>query len=82
MSCSACEKRRESAKRFAVNILKSIVPASHVNSKVQETNNVQTACRNCTTKVTVNGWVNVCSICQAESVAKPVPHKEKPKCNC
>lgn len=84
MSCSACERRRQAAKAFAVNIFKSIKPETKPEPKPQDPtdNNVRTACTNCKTHVRSYGWVNVCTLCGAESEAKPTPHTEKPKCNC
>lgn len=80
MGCSACEKRRQAAKAFAVNIFKSIKPKTEPQDPID--NNVRTACVNCKTHVRSYGWVNVCTVCGSESEAKPTPHTEKPKCNC
>ena len=84
MGCSACERRRQAAKAFAVNIFKSIKPETKPETKPQDPtdNNVRTACANCKTHVRSYGWVNVCTLCGADSEAKPTPHTEKPKCNC
>jgi len=80
MSCSACERRRQSAKAFAVNIFRSVKPETKPADSTE--NNKNLACQNCKTHVKSYGWVNVCTVCGAESEAKPTPHKEKPKCNC
>lgn len=82
MACSACERRRESMKKFAVNIFKSPSTKPDVKASAENNSVGQTACTNCRTHVRSTGWVNVCTICGAESVAKPTPHKEKPNCNC
>lgn len=72
MACTACQRRREAMLRRA----RTIEPRSPVKPYTV----VSQACAGCTSRVTPNGWINVCPICYAKSEPKPTPHTELPKC--
>jgi len=93
MACSGCARRRAAIKSFAINItdkiasgakklVTSIGSDSTAQAKPLTGPTGQSACVNCTTSVTADGWINKCTICGAVSEAKPIPHKLKPKCDC
>lgn len=91
MACSGCQRRREAMQSFAVNITKSIKSSvvdlgnaarSVIGAKPLQKPEPQSACTNCSTSVTSEGWVNTCTICGAKSPAKPIPHKLQPVCEC
>ena len=79
MSCPACERRRRALERA-----RSVTERS-VNSNQKRTVQQPTAsCTGCVSRVTPEGWVNVCPICYGTSKPTPFPTSKLPECkpNC